>query len=184
MGKEKVDKKTYFQDSWLKDPKFRKWLKKHTTNKTKFRCKLCQNKEMTLSNMGTSALTSHAKSSCHIKVIQCANPLSRLFLLRYPPNRPQSSSHPPNPQASSHPHPHSSRKMKMQMKMQMKMLQRCRSMMLRLHSMLKSDGPSNALPHTISTGQTWTIDYCFRQWRPATSHLNVSIWARTKSDIT
>ena len=79
MGKEKVDKKTYFQDSWLKDPKFREWLKKHTTDKTKFRCKLCQNKEMTLSNMGTSALTSHAKSSCHIKVIQGANPLSRLF---------------------------------------------------------------------------------------------------------
>ena len=79
MGKEKVDKKTYFQDSWLKDPKFREWLKKHTTDKTKFRCKLCQNKEMTLSNMGTSALTSHAKSSCHIEVIQGANPLSRLF---------------------------------------------------------------------------------------------------------
>ena len=34
---------------------------------------------MTLSNMGTSALTSHAKSSCHIEVIQGANPLSRLF---------------------------------------------------------------------------------------------------------
>ena len=44
-------KQTYFEDKWLVDPRFTKWIEKLSDN-TIFGCKFCKKKGIKLSNMG------------------------------------------------------------------------------------------------------------------------------------
>ena len=56
-----------FNEIWLKDSKFSKWLRK-AESKTKAECKLCRT-VIDISSMGVSALNSHAKRSKHSQII-------------------------------------------------------------------------------------------------------------------
>ena len=60
MSKKNV---TYFQDEWLDDDRFSKWVMK-THLKIHARCSICQ-RDFDLSVMGVSALLSHASGKKH-----------------------------------------------------------------------------------------------------------------------
>ena len=49
---------TTFNDSWLADERFKKWLKKVPEDSVKALCILCNNKKIDIANMGVSALVS------------------------------------------------------------------------------------------------------------------------------
>ena len=68
-----------FQDSWLTDPRFSYWIKRNSTSTTLAICKLCNNKNIDVSGMGASALTSHANGVRHRQKAATANPLASLF---------------------------------------------------------------------------------------------------------
>ena len=63
-------KQTYFSDTWLTDLEYSTWLTKSIDSKKdtdlkKGYCKLCK-KHFLLSNMGVTAIRSHAKSASHL----------------------------------------------------------------------------------------------------------------------
>ena len=59
-----MQKQTYFNKEWLRDPDFKLWLQDVPTTRTKAKCKLCQ-KTIELSNMRTSALKNHMRYKKH-----------------------------------------------------------------------------------------------------------------------
>ena len=64
-------KQTYFQESWLSS-EFKSWVCKASLN-IDTRCKLCK-VNISLSNMGVTALKSHVKNNTHKKLVQEQNP--------------------------------------------------------------------------------------------------------------
>ena len=74
---------------------FSNWIKKNPTSTTHALCKLCNNKYMDVSRMGTSALVSHANGTRHKQKVSAVNPrhcfsrqMSKLHLklhLLFPP---------------------------------------------------------------------------------------------------
>ena len=60
---------TYFQDEWLDDDRFSKWVMK-THLKTHARYSICQ-RDFDLSTMGVSALLSHASEKKNIRQTDC-----------------------------------------------------------------------------------------------------------------
>ena len=66
--KERTKKQTYFDESWLKDPRYKQWLMKGNDTGT-FSCRVCPGKEKTrhkkLGDMGAGAIKKHASAdSC------------------------------------------------------------------------------------------------------------------------
>ena len=61
----KKSKQPYFQDGWLSSEEFKEWLCKAST-KGEARCRLCQT-NIALSNLGISAVRSHAGNKSHVK---------------------------------------------------------------------------------------------------------------------
>ena len=59
-------KQTYFEDKWLVDPRFTKWIEKLSDN-TIFGCKFCKKKGIKLSNMGIQSVISYKVSQAHEK---------------------------------------------------------------------------------------------------------------------
>ena len=59
-------KQTYFEDKWLDDPRFTKWIEKVPENAI-FGCKFCKKKNIKLSNMGIQAVISHKGTQAHEK---------------------------------------------------------------------------------------------------------------------
>ena len=57
-------KKTFFNEFWLKDPKFQPWLKKDKKSKNSFKCEFCRTKNSLL-NMWERALESHIQVARH-----------------------------------------------------------------------------------------------------------------------
>lgn len=66
-----TSKKTSFQINWLQDQQFCKWLEKVPDNTNSAKCKLCL-KTFSLSNMGRQAVSSHMKSTKHVKIENAA----------------------------------------------------------------------------------------------------------------
>ena len=58
-------KQTYFQDVWLTDVRYKSWVAK-TKDKKIARCLICK-ADISLSNMGCSALDEHACGQKHQK---------------------------------------------------------------------------------------------------------------------
>ena len=65
MSKKKKDK-CIFNENWLVDPRFKKWLKR-SENKWTAYCEFCK-KKIDISNMGISALTSHLSGQKQSKI--------------------------------------------------------------------------------------------------------------------
>ena len=59
-------KQTYFEDKWLVNPRFMKWIEKLSDN-TIFSCKFCKKKGIKLSSMGIQSIISHKGSQAHEK---------------------------------------------------------------------------------------------------------------------
>ena len=59
--------------------RFSNWIKKNPTSTTHALCKLCNNKYMDVSRMGTSALVSHANGTRHKQKVSAVNPLALFF---------------------------------------------------------------------------------------------------------
>lgn len=57
---------TKFQINWLDNPEFKDWIQQLPNDIKKAKCSICQS-TFSLSNMGTRALRSHAKSAQHQK---------------------------------------------------------------------------------------------------------------------
>lgn len=76
-SKRAVHGKSIFNDSWLMDEQFKKWLKK-TPNKDKAECVVCC-AIIDITVMGKSALTSHAKGNKHKLNVKNYNPLASLY---------------------------------------------------------------------------------------------------------
>ena len=71
-------KQTYFEDKWLDDPRFTKWIKKVPENAT-FGCKFCKKKNIKLSNMGIQAVISHKGTQAHTKEEKKKVEIERFF---------------------------------------------------------------------------------------------------------
>ena len=69
--------KSIFNESWLSDAQFKKWLKK-VPDKNKAMCGLC-NTLIDITIMRKSALTSHAKGNKHKLNVKNLNPISSLY---------------------------------------------------------------------------------------------------------
>ena len=72
------DKVCHFQEAWMHDERFKQWVRKHPTDNKKAICLYCHKREISLGNMGVSALTSHMKSNNH-KTVEGTNVWTRLF---------------------------------------------------------------------------------------------------------
>ena len=59
--------------------RFSNWIKQNLTSTTHALCKLCNNKYMDVSRMGTSALVSHANGMHHKQKVSAVNPLALFF---------------------------------------------------------------------------------------------------------
>lgn len=64
-------RKTYFNPQWLSMPSFEPWLEKKVGFPNEFQCKLCH-RGYSLSNMGTTALSSHMKGEKHLALLRCS----------------------------------------------------------------------------------------------------------------
>ena len=71
-------KQTYFEDKWLVDPRFTKWIEKLSDN-TIFGCMFCKKKGMKLSNMGIQSVISHKGSQAHEKAENEKLEIERFF---------------------------------------------------------------------------------------------------------
>ena len=58
-------KQAYFEDKWLVDPRFKKWIEKLSDNKI-FGCKFCKKKGIRLSSMRIQSVI-HTKVLKHMK---------------------------------------------------------------------------------------------------------------------
>ena len=65
------NKKTVFNDLWLKEPQYSSWLGK-AKDSTKASCHLC-GVFFELGNMGRKALNSHAKGKKHVAKMEIKN---------------------------------------------------------------------------------------------------------------
>lgn len=63
----KMSKVCYFNTAWLSHPDYRDWLERVSIHKA--RCHVCK-KVVDISNMGESALKSHAKGTKHVRLMQ------------------------------------------------------------------------------------------------------------------
>ena len=68
---------TSFNSNWLELDEFKPWLEKGINTKTA-RCSICR-QSFDVSNMGKSAVVSHAKGKKHLKKINSKNSMSTLF---------------------------------------------------------------------------------------------------------
>ena len=75
---------TTFDDSWLANERFKRWLKKVPGDSTKTLCILCNNKKIDIANMGVSTLVSHKSFKKHNDK-EKAHPLSSMFFIKTAP---------------------------------------------------------------------------------------------------
>ena len=71
-------KQTYFEDKWLVNPRFTKWIEKLSDN-TIFGSKFCKKKGIKLSNMGIQSVISHKGSQAHEKAKNEKLEIERFF---------------------------------------------------------------------------------------------------------
>ena len=64
----KLKMKTYFNEEWLTNVNYKLWVVK-TKGKTIARCSLCKS-DISLSNMGSSALDDHARDKKHSEKVK------------------------------------------------------------------------------------------------------------------
>ena len=57
--------KTYFKKAWMKDERFKSWIKENNKNNTMFGCRPCKKDNLSLSNMAVRAVVSHMNSQGH-----------------------------------------------------------------------------------------------------------------------
>ena len=69
--------KTYFREEWLTNVKYKLWVAK-TKDKTVARCTLCK-LDISLSNMGSSALDDHARGKKHSEKVKSRETGIELF---------------------------------------------------------------------------------------------------------
>ena len=62
MPKQKF--KTHFQDIWLENPSFKRWVLKHPTGNYMARCKVCS-KDISITTNVIKAIVKHSKGSKH-----------------------------------------------------------------------------------------------------------------------
>ena len=72
---------TTFNDSWLADERFKRWLKRVLGDSTKTLCVLCNNKKIDIANIGVSALVSHKSFKKHSDK-EKVNLLSSMFFTK------------------------------------------------------------------------------------------------------
>ena len=75
---------TTFNDSWLANECFKRWLKKVPEDSTKELCILCSNKKIDIANMRASALVSHKSFKKHSGK-EKVHPLSSMFFTKTAP---------------------------------------------------------------------------------------------------
>ena len=75
---------TTFNDSWLADEHFKRWLKKVPGDSTKALCILCDNKKIDIANMWVSALVSHKSFKKHSNK-EKVHPLTSMFFTKTTP---------------------------------------------------------------------------------------------------
>ena len=71
-------KQTYFEDKWLVDPRFTKWIGKFSDN-TIFGCKFCKKKGHNYPNLGMQSVISHKGSQAHEKAENVKLEIERFF---------------------------------------------------------------------------------------------------------
>ena len=72
---------TTFNDSWLADECFKRWLEKVLGDSTKMLCILCNNKKIDIANMGLSVLVCQKSFKKHSNK-EKVNPLSSMFFTK------------------------------------------------------------------------------------------------------
>ena len=75
---DKILKQTYFEDKWLTDSQFSRWIKKEKDNKL-FGCKLCKKSGLKLSNMGKQAVISHTDGDGHKQEVNRLQQIDNFF---------------------------------------------------------------------------------------------------------
>ena len=68
MSKTKKKDVCLFNQNWLLDDRFSHWLKSSISSRFRAYCSFC-NKEFDISNMGISAVTSHAAGKKHSDIV-------------------------------------------------------------------------------------------------------------------
>ena len=78
---------TTFNDGWLADERFTRWLKNVPGDSTKTLCILCNNKKKGIANIAVSALVSHKSFKKHSDK-EKVHPLSSMFFTKTAPELP------------------------------------------------------------------------------------------------
>ena len=71
-------KQSYFNDLWLDDKRFSKWVRRENDNKV-YGCKWCRKSNLKLSNMGKQALLSHTTADSHKKQVLLHHEVQNFF---------------------------------------------------------------------------------------------------------
>ena len=64
-------KKCHFQNEWLTNEEYSNWVQVVPKNRSRVKCSLCKT-EIDISNMGVSALDSHAAGKKHKQIARAA----------------------------------------------------------------------------------------------------------------
>ena len=62
--------KCRFNELWLQDPRYSKWIERDPKSMHSALCKFCKGKSVDIKTMGTSALNSHMKGKHHCELVK------------------------------------------------------------------------------------------------------------------